>query len=904
MTRFNKKRISRDIVPSTVPHSAKATSPIELPEILAKILSFLSSPNLARACQVSRLFHSIAAPLIWQTIGFDGETAKSIWQKNKGFRMGLIRYGRFVEHIILMWGSIQDGDMELIAENCTRLKTLDLTGSNITAETLKVLIHSDPYKTLPTSAKKRKRKQSSDRRKGQNTEEDGDDEDNEDGGNNDDVNAKMFKYRSMTETETENETYYRHNYESVGLEPSTATESEQEQQRQHQATGPVLVSSTSTTTTSRPRTRSVTRNPAQSMVSTVIPPHRRAGTTRAAKFKGTRTQFPYHLETLVLNRCKELTGKSCLAVVSLLGPQLKSLSLNYINELKDHDLLEMLKHCPNLGEISLKGTEVSDNFLRTISGVADSNDQQKRSLELLNVDMTSTSYDGLVPLISASLSKMSSLSCEHNMLESDEILYAFIEDPELVKSRYRGGKAQRERAVLAASLTKRSFIPNTVLTYINLSYCNNFKDSGLKALFEYATELTDVKLDGCQVTDESLMTLAEANRTRMARLGYGVPAAWHEHEVAMERILAPKGSKRKPKSASKAKGSRKGKASATIQDDGEIEPEVETGTTDAIETLSSSTSSEAAKKIYTKGFYKGGLELLSLTNCRKPTNKGLRAIVRSCVNLDVLCIANCTNVSMSVFNGPWACVGIKSLDISDIYLTRKLTLKRDRLEEEQELQRFPPMSVDDYDEKLDFDKDGYYERIVEVSEDDIDHDFDVDDEELKDENGRRKLVFPKHHRNTPQQRQILREFYSKLGQFNQLVWLNTANGDYRIRVKDGLDLVLPALQQNLLTWDITRPVGYVFGDDELKWFGTNFGYGEEYTNDPEELERQKKRAEENEKRPLDSQVGRVGKLQSIAMLDYALEGGDPDIYEWFLLQGIDFDYVDNFEYSWQYDDDY
>jgi len=70
--------------------------------------------------------------------------------------MGLVRYGLFVKELRLMRTSIKAKDMKLIAENCTRLRVLDLTGTRVQAEALKVLIHGDPYDTLPGSSEKRR----------------------------------------------------------------------------------------------------------------------------------------------------------------------------------------------------------------------------------------------------------------------------------------------------------------------------------------------------------------------------------------------------------------------------------------------------------------------------------------------------------------------------------------------------------------------------------------------------------------------------------------------------------------------------------------------------------------------------------------------------------------------------
>ncbi|KAF9431588.1 hypothetical protein BGZ76_000095 [Entomortierella beljakovae] len=802
----------------------------------------------------------------------------NIWQKDKGFRMGFIRYGRYIDTIHLSCFSFLDGDMELIGENCTQLRRLDLSGTNITAETLKVLIHSDPYNTLPASSKKRKRKSSLSYQNKRINGNDGDHESDEGHVEESvDVNAVMANYRALTETETEPDTDHHHNYESVGPEQSTATESEQEQQRQHQPTGPIF----------QPRrsSRVATQRKPQLLPPATIPPHRRAGTTRPAKFKGTKTQFPYFLEELILNRCNELSGKSCLAVISLLGPQLKSLSLNHIVELNDNDLIAMMKHCPNLEKISLKGTEISDKFLWAISGMGD-NELQERKLTKLNVDMTRVTHIGLGPVISSNVDKLISFSSEHQYI-TDEVLYAFVERPEVALPYFRKLK---DNAATKAPSTNRIFTSNTVLTGINLCYCSGKLDKGLKALFEFATELMSIKLEGCQVTEQSLLELASTNRKRMIRLGYGVPKAWHDHESRMSASPREK-NKTKPNTNGIVKDDGKGKKKAS-QKKASQKNTIEEAT--ELTTTTTTANTKSTTKIYTNGYFPGGLQQLVLKNCNGVNNKSLRHIVRSCVNLEELNIADCNNVTIEIFNGPWSCLAIKNLNVSGIRLEGSL----DVMEELDEKRRFPTSIPEDYIGLNEFNKHGYYENIVQNEENDEDSDteldMDVDSDDVEP-------VLPKIL-NTADQRRTLREFYTKLGQFTQLIQLNTAYGNYRIRVEDGLDLALPGLQQNLLVWNLARPIGYEFGSEEMKWFGKNFGFGFDFVEDGKDYEQQKNEIKIFNDRPKEAKISRVSKLRSLMFLDSSLEGMESEVYDWFFHQGIEVDYVDCFEYSWDLDE--
>ncbi|KAG0299359.1 hypothetical protein BGZ99_004157, partial [Dissophora globulifera] len=118
-----------------------------------------------------------------------------------------------------------------------------------------------------------------------------------------------------------------------------------------------------------------------------------------------------------------------------------------------------------------------------------------------------------------------------------------------------------------------------------------------------------------------------------------------------------------------------------------------------------------------------------------------------------LSVEGCESVSMRVFRGPWVCNKLEDLNISRISIRSQFMIKSMSLQEKIEDKRFPLTS------------------LLKTRQ---------SDDSRSDET-----------------RRTLNEFYKKLGQFDQLKSLNMAKSDYRVRVQDGLDLVLPALTKNL-----------------------------------------------------------------------------------------------------------
>lgn len=762
----------------------KPSTPIEVPELFARIADYLDRHTLVQMIQVCRKFHQVCIPLLWQTVnlqeqdedGYEDDTPCP-WEGDKAFRMGFLRHGRWIEHLHLIGIMIQDGDLELIAENCTRLKSLDLTGTNVTAETLQVLIHSDPYKTDPETAKKRKR--------GDDTGDDGDEEsDGDDDHDSGDINIRMDKYRrkSLTETETEQEPDSQ--YESVGLDPSSSDQGGDDEN----AAGPIT----------RPSSSRVFNNR--------IPVHRLSGTTRAAKFKGTATRFPFQLEALILNKCSQLTGNEALKVLQRLGPQLQRLSLDHVVDLDDQSLIELMLHCPNIKFLSLRGCDVTDRFLIQLSENTTVNG--KNGIEELKIDLVRVTGTGLVQLAKGCKSHLAALSSINNTGMTDEFVYAFIQESHL---------HSRESAI---QLKLRTCIDNTVLTKINLAQSTDITDTALQALFRHATELQEILLDSTRVQDESLIVLAQNYVRRLKRLGLGVPTSWAQHEQGLST------------------------------------------TSSSYQTV---LSKDAVVRDISAHFIPGGLQILSLSGCDLITNAGLRAIGRACVGLHSLSITNCRNLSLELFAGPWTSYALRILHMQDMVLMDDAGFK----EEEQERQRFPlPTRPLPKEDKKQVDPITWPIPMSHAQMQREAYGFGFSSSPPSSP-PRRSAQQKQKKANPTEPLAILRAFYTVLSKCRNLEDLDMSNMGFRIRVRDGLDLVLPVLQQSLQEWHLTcHQPQMTLPNAELAWFGQHFGMGNDFFKG-------------------ETGIGKpVSKLQTFSISDLALEreDSDPDLYEWFTEQ--------------------
>ncbi|KAG0297832.1 hypothetical protein BGZ98_000418 [Dissophora globulifera] len=649
-------------------------SPLDLLEILERVATYLEPNDLVRACQVSALFHSACTPHIWHSVTLVGNRAIRVWHKGKGFRQGLIHYGPFVRELRLNDTHIRNRDVEFMAVNCTRLKSLDLSYTDITVGSLKTLLHSDPYRTLSAST------------------------DNPEDSDTVDANTRMEQYRRIL---------------------ATHTNRDQE--------------------------------------------------------SGIKTKFPFHLEELIFVNCELLSGPTLFPVTALLGPQLRHLSVDRIADIGDSsDFIRLLKHCPNLTRLNLVGTDANDAFLAALAGAT--KELAPRAIEALYLNRAPVSAVGLTPLVKISRDKLERLSCPNNDID-DDVIYAFIEDAKELS------KAPRP---------VKSFVRNDVLSILGLSRSVNITHKALLELFRHTTALTMVELDGVDIRDDALEALAAANRNRMERLGLGIPEAWIQHEQGAVKLLARR-----------QKGVEQPLAPAA----------------------------PAKRKRYDGAWVPGGLQALSLKNCLGVTNQGIRAIARSCPMLWGLNLNGCKSVSMRVFRGPWICNKMQDLNISGINLRIQIKTKSMLLEEVTEDERFPMPLLLKAHPSDDFRDDGHYDYMalpIDFSEENKISNMDIT-------------------RNDGETRRTLNEFYRKLGQFDQLIRLNMAKSDYRIRVKDGLDLVLPALTKNLKWWNIYRPSGHTLQNVELEWFGKHFGYGLDFTRNGDELDRQPRIEDEYQK---------------------------------------------------------
>ncbi|KAG0236375.1 hypothetical protein BGX31_003975 [Mortierella sp. GBA43] len=620
--------------------------------------------------------------------------------------------------------------------------------------------------------------------------------------------------------------------------------------------------------------------------------------------------FPYFLEEVRLNYCNNLSGSS-LAVISLLGPQLKSLSMDAVSDIGNDEVAKLLSHCTNVRSLSLKDTNITDQLLQLLAKAMDTHSTPSNQglitiapLKSLEIPGTEISDDGLVPLIRAIKGDLETFVIGDNYDITSETLFALVEDCQTTAGTQLGKATGNlgEQESEPAQLSKRIFVPNTVLTTIMFAGDFGIGDDGFTTLFQYATELKIIKLERCELEDEPLLALAETNRKRIENQGLGIPKAWYNHDLGDKRFELQSKSK---------KGRRKNK--------------------------------QPAPKFYTGG--------------KVITNRGIRAIVRSCVKLEHLELVECSIVTMRVFRGPWVCNDIQSLNISGIRLRIPMELEFELVDEELcEIERFRIEPIKNFKKGLDFHADGTYDflaaPIIDDPEFEVDEDFyrimsanwghgyneddeddedfenlwndeddwegnlsdDDDDEDDEDDyddydslDGRPYILGypPRRYRNQTAHRMTMREFYTKLGQFKKLRSLDMSDADYRIRLHDGLHLALPGLRQSLQWWDITRHPKYRVEDDELIWIGKHFGYGSNYSDpydedqwedvdedeDEDEDEGEDKDGDEgkDEDEDEDTPKPRLGKLECLRISHYAAEGLDSGVAMWFEDQGIRLD---------------
>ncbi|KAF9558244.1 hypothetical protein EC968_007208 [Mortierella alpina] len=579
-----------------------------------------------------------------------------------------------------------------------------------------------------------------------------------------------------------------------------------------------------------------------------------------------KTRFPTNLVSLIFKNCWEVAGPSCLEAVALLGPQLKRLYLDNFEDITDQAMINAVRRCPNLIDLRLNSITITDEFLKTMAQDFPPSDfistpgLHRRPLGHLNLDwMSEVSNEGVIPVVMACRSTLKTLSLQDVRGVNDKLLFVLFEVLQNEKVT-EGLKVALDLTTQVSALQlfddktpimHHKFSPNTVLTEIRLSHCHDVTDVGFKTLFRYATELASISLEGTDVKDGALMVLAETYRNQMTALGLGVPTAWREHVLADARVQAM---------------SREGGAAEGHQ---------------AITTAVINATKDSDTRL-------GRLRRLSLYGSYHITNKGVRAIVRSCVGLEFLDIGDCPGLSLGLFQGPWASLRLKDLSMSKMAL--EITPEDPEDLDGEDLDEDPDDEDPDFEEVDEIR--GFYralraasyeEELVECSrfplatapypqEDDFDGTGNYDHMALPliyDYRGRQLGNAQK--RNTPRQRAILRQFYSKLGELSQLQALNMSYCEFRVRIKDGLELVLPGLQQNLINWDLDLADGYNIENSELEFIGKHFGYGYDFAD----------KKDCNQAR-LEGKT-RPAKLQKLLLLERAYKHVSPEVATWLTI---------------------
>ncbi|KAF9558247.1 hypothetical protein EC968_007211, partial [Mortierella alpina] len=498
----------------------------------------------------------------------------------------------------------------------------------------------------------------------------------------------------------------------------------------------------------------------------------------------------------------------------------------------------------------------------------------RQRLEDLNLDSDVKVFDagseGLSAVVMACRSTLKTLFAQLALGGvSDDVLFGLVGNPtakikaqdSIVAPHFTTQVNALKQTSDETSILHHQFSPNTVLTEIQLSGSLRLTELGFQVLFRFATELVSIRLVRCEVGDSALLVLAETYRNRMKALGLGVPAAWREHELAEERVQAI---------------SREGAAAGGHQ-------AVPAAANDATE--ESSASSDTGANVFTSWHVPGGLKRLTLNaGGTFLTNKGIRAILRCCVGLEGLDTGGCRRLTLELFQGPWACLRLKDLDISGMGLERvsqNFEVFEDKIpaggpdpfsttraasyeEELAESLRFP-CAIAAYPEADDIAETGGYDYMTIPGDSYYDY-----------------ATKPRNIDNTPRQRAILRQFYSKLGQLCQLRTLNMNDSNFRVRVKDGLELALSGLQQNLINWNLDLKNRYYLGNSELEFFGKHFGYGDDFTA-----------SEDNDQDCLEGKI-RQAKLEHLYLAEDSLQDVCREVKEWATDLGFHLE-IDNIE---------
>ncbi|CAO3566207.1 unnamed protein product [Mortierella alpina] len=186
--------------------------------------------------------------------------------------------------------------------------------------------------------------------------------------------------------------------------------------------------------------------------------------------KRCKPRLPPCLESLSFKQCTGLTGPSCLEIVSLLGPQLKHLSLQGFKDISDQHMMDLVKRCPNLVGLQLTGTLITDEFLKSVtqelqpSAATSSSESRRQHLRDLKLDLSKqVSSGGIIPVVLACRSSLRTLSVQYMKSVGDELLFALVKDPLDKKAIERGPTFGPETLIM-----QHRFSLNTVLTELRL----------------------------------------------------------------------------------------------------------------------------------------------------------------------------------------------------------------------------------------------------------------------------------------------------------------------------------------------------------------------------------------------------------------------------------------------------
>ncbi|KAF9578394.1 hypothetical protein BGW38_005814 [Lunasporangiospora selenospora] len=472
--------------------------------------------------------------------------------------------------------------------------------------------------------------------------------------------------------------------------------------------------------------------------------------------------FPFFLKE-IMTETSSGTTLQMLDTIGHLGPQLHKLNLTGVSGVSDKLVLKLLGRCHNVTLIGLEGAAATDALLTKLPTLT----PRLKTLLLVNAK---ASAKGLVPLIRSSpLLKFIRVNRGTPRLVNSDVIKALVE----------------KKLILTTPSTPPTpaqipgpYMFNTTLTGISFQGVTVVDDTAFLTLMTFATALEQVTLDKTKVKDEALLALAKTSRNRILEHGFALPDAWIQHNDAEIRL-----------------GCHVGNADQTR----------------AVPNLT--------------GPVQGGLRVVSLLGCPNVTNKGIRVLVRSCPNLTALVISECPKVSLQLFQGPWAARKFDILSIRDLAFVVKPRKGAEAIvqEEKRELRRFPLRIESFADANIEtILKETLFDPITTIKSQASTWTWD-ETQSIPLTGPRVKISASAH--NHACQKALLKQFYEKLATMDRLASLDMNGVDFRVHVRDGLDLALPGLQKSLLQWHLFQSPPYHIDAKDMLWIGKYFGDG-------------------------------------------------------------------------------